>query len=89
MIQKHNNLTHIVVLIVEGLSVNDLLLNEHLFPKLTSSFPDRVEVLAPTHYGSEISQELAAVPLSVTQKDKLLRSKIMNWQLLIKYVLDC
>lgn len=62
-------------MVIEGFSSAEYFAHEHLFPKLTGGFPDRVEVVAPIEFGSSVARDLASVPLTVKQKDDLLKSK--------------
>ena len=64
-----------MTLVVEGVTSADFFDNEHLFPNLTNHFEDRVELLAPATYGSNIIKELACTPLTRPQKDTVLKSK--------------
>jgi len=73
--QKCNRLTNIVTLIIEGITSQDFFTHEHLFPKLTANFPDRVEVMSPIYYGSDPIYELACVPLTTSQKNAILNRK--------------
>ena len=77
-----------VALVLEGLSATDFMVNEHLFPHLKRHFENRVEILAPSHYGSGVPQELASVPLSINQKHKILESKFEEVELNIKLYLQ-
>jgi len=79
-LDKYNRLTHIVALVLEGLSCHDFFTYEHLFPKLTAIFPDRVEVCGPSHYGNEVAEEMACVPISNIQKRNILAGKGIDFE---------
>jgi len=65
-----------VVLLIEGLSLYDFQANESLFPAVTDVFTNRVEVITPLAYNGSLVEELAAVPLTGTQKHKLLNGEL-------------
>jgi hypothetical protein len=73
-LEKANRLTHVVALVIEGLSSEDFVLNEDLFPKLTEHFKNKVEFMAPSYYGRDIVQELSCIPLTNAQKETILQS---------------
>jgi RNA exonuclease 1 len=66
-----------VVLLIEGLSLYDFQAYESMFPIITDVFRHRVEVITPVAYNGSLVEELAAVPLTGTQKHKLLNRKFM------------
>lgn len=76
-LQKAQRLTHILTLIVEGVTSREFVSYEHLFPNLTSQFSDRVEVVAPAYYGRDVAEELSCIPLSNAQKEAILQRKII------------
>jgi len=76
-----------VALVVEGMTSEDFLTYEHLFPKLTEHFSDRVEFMSPIYYGRDVVQELSCIPLTNSQKEAILQSKIMfNWLKIVHYI---
>lgn len=58
---------------VEGLSAYHFTAYESMFPHITNNLNHRLEVVTPTVYGASITEELAAVPLTGTQSDKLIK----------------
>ncbi|PNF35208.1 hypothetical protein B7P43_G06862 [Cryptotermes secundus] len=71
-LEKYNHVSHRVVLLIEGLSLYDFQAHESQFPAITDIFKDRVEVITPPVYNGSLVEELAAVPLTGTQKHRLL-----------------
>jgi RNA exonuclease 1 len=65
------------VLLIEGLSLYDFQAHESQFPTITDIFKDRVEVITPPVYNGSLVEELAAVPLTGTQKHKLLNREFV------------
>ncbi|XP_001607810.2 RNA exonuclease 5 [Nasonia vitripennis] len=72
-LDKYNKVSHTVVFIVEGLSINHYVTNESAFKHLTSNLEHKLELITPSSYGGSVVDELAAVPLTGTQKAKLLK----------------
>ena len=72
-LDKYNKVSHTVVFVVEGLSIGHYTANQSLFQYLTSKLDHRLELITPTTYGGSVTDELAAVPLSGTQKSRLIR----------------
>ncbi|XP_071443205.1 uncharacterized protein Rexo5 isoform X3 [Hetaerina americana] len=88
---KFNKLSHTVVLAVDGISVNDLQ-SAAGFLRLPSQprddecealsspseklFPWKLEFVGPLSYGSNLVQEIATVPLSNTQYDRVIKKEI-------------
>lgn len=66
--------SHTVVFVVEGLSSYHFMAYENMFPHITNNLKYHLEVVTPAAYGASIIEELAAVPLTGTQSDKLIRS---------------
>lgn len=66
--------SHTVVFVVEGLSSYHFVAYENMFPHITNNLKYHLEVVTPAAYGASIIEELAAVPLTGTQSDKLIRS---------------
>jgi RNA exonuclease 1 len=67
-----------VVLLIEGLSLYDFQAHESLFSSVTDIFMNRVEVITPLAYNGSLVEELAAVPLTGTQKHKLLNGELYH-----------
>lgn len=72
-LEKYNKVTHTVVFVVEGLSSYHFMSYESMFPHIVNNLKYRLEVITPAVYGASIIEELAAVPLTGTQSDKLIR----------------
>ncbi|KOX77476.1 Putative RNA exonuclease NEF-sp [Melipona quadrifasciata] len=72
-LEKYNRVAHTVVLVVEGLSLYHFMAYENMFPHITSKLEHRVEVVTPKAYGGSVIEELAAVPITGIQSDKLLK----------------
>ena len=71
-----------MVLLIEGLSIYDFQAHESLFPAVTDIFTNRVEVITPLAYNGSLVEELAAVPLTGTQKHKLLNGELHHFHAL-------
>ncbi|XP_075226129.1 RNA exonuclease 5 isoform X2 [Lycorma delicatula] len=69
-VEKLTKLTHTVVFVVEGATVYDYVSSESNYAFLGNIY-HRVEVVSPMNYDGNLVEELATVPLSRTQKDKL------------------
>ncbi|XP_012220139.1 RNA exonuclease 5 [Linepithema humile] len=72
-LEKYNKVSHTVVFVVEGLSAYHFTAYESMFPHIVKNLNHRLEVVTPTVYGASITEELAAVPLTGTQSDKLIK----------------
>lgn len=72
-LEKYNKVTHTVVLVVESLSLYHFMAYESIFPYITNKLEHRVEVLTPTAYGGSVVEDLAAVPITGIQTDKLIK----------------
>lgn len=72
-IEKYNKISHTVVLVIEGISLYDFQSHESLCTNITEHFPNKVEVITPVTYNGNLIQELAAVPLTGTHKNRLLK----------------
>lgn len=72
-LEKYNKISHTVVLVVEGLSLYHFVAYESLFPHISSKLVHRVEVVTPCAYGGSVIEDLAAVPITGAQCDKLLK----------------
>lgn len=71
-----------MVLLIEGLSLYDFQAHESLFPGVTDIFTNRVEVITPLAYNGSLVEELAAVPLTGTQKHKLMNGELHHFRAL-------
>lgn len=72
VLTKWNRLSNLVVLVMDGVGLEDY--NSHTsdltwFPK---HLPNLVEVVSPLSYHSTVAEELALLPLTVTHKKKLI-----------------
>jgi len=72
VLTKWNRLSNLVVLVMDGVGLDDY--NSHIgdldwFPK---HIPNLVEVVSPISYGSSVAEELALLPLTVNHKKKLI-----------------
>ncbi|CAK9796798.1 RNA exonuclease 5 [Anthophora quadrimaculata] len=72
-LEKYNRVTHTVALVVEGLSLYHFIAYESMFSHITSKLEHRVEVVTPTAYGGSVIEDLAAVPITGIQSDKLIK----------------
>ncbi|XP_012525476.1 RNA exonuclease 5 isoform X2 [Monomorium pharaonis] len=72
-LEKYNRVSHTVVLVFEGLSSYHFIAYENMFPHIVNNLKHRLEVITPAVYGVSITEELAAVPLTGTQSDKLIK----------------
>lgn len=72
-LEKYNKVSHTVVFVVEGLSSYHFMAYESIFPHVVNNLKYHLEVVTPAAYGASIIEELAAVPLTGTQSDKLIR----------------
>jgi RNA exonuclease 1 len=64
-----------VVLVIEGLSLYEFQAHESMFPVITDVFKYRAEVITPLAYNGSLVEELAAFPLTETQKNRLVNRK--------------
>lgn len=72
-LDKYNKVSHTVVLVIEGLSVKHYSSNESKFEYLKSKLEYKLELVTPTLYGGSVVEELAAIPLTGTQKAHLIK----------------
>ncbi|XP_044737591.1 RNA exonuclease 5 [Chrysoperla carnea] len=73
-LDKYNRISHTIVLVVENLSIYHYTSYQSNFNILNTKFKDnQVEVLTPTCYGGNMIQELVSVPLTNTQRSKLIK----------------
>ena len=73
---KWTNLTHTVVLAVDGISVEDVESNPDLFSETLSIFEDGVEMANPALDGLTMAQSLAYVPLSIGATKRLMSGQL-------------
>lgn len=71
-------MAHTLVLVVEGLSLCHFMAHESMFPHITSKLEHRVEVVTPTAYGGSVIEDLAAVPMTGIQSDKLIKRTYLS-----------
>ncbi|KAF7995515.1 hypothetical protein HCN44_006622 [Aphidius gifuensis] len=72
-LEKFNKVSHTVVLVVEGLSLLHFNNNETVFTNVNKNLEHRMEIVTPATYGGSIVEDLAAVPLTGTEKNKLIK----------------
>uniref|UniRef100_A0A6M2DJQ9 Putative 3'-5' exonuclease n=1 Tax=Xenopsylla cheopis TaxID=163159 RepID=A0A6M2DJQ9_XENCH len=72
-LEKWNKLSQIVIVVAEGLTLNDYLDHKLSLPSIKTIFDASVEVVTPAVSECSIISELASVPLTGTQKDKLIQ----------------
>lgn len=72
-LEKYNKISHTVVIMLEGLSSYHFVAYENMFPHIVNNLKHRLEMITPSVYGASITEELAAVPLTGTQSDKLIK----------------
>lgn len=72
-VDKINKLSHTVVLVLEGLSLDHFMAHQSMFPHITSNLEHHLEIVTPAAYGGSIVEELVAVPLTGTQSLKLIQ----------------
>ncbi|XP_015609050.1 RNA exonuclease 1 isoform X2 [Cephus cinctus] len=72
-LEKYNKVSHTVVLVIEGLSLYHFMAYESMFSNITTNLEHRLELVTPAAYGGSIVEELAAVPLTGTQSDRLIK----------------
>ncbi|XP_076750664.1 RNA exonuclease 5 isoform X2 [Xylocopa sonorina] len=72
-LEKYNRVSHTIVFVVEGLSLYHFMAYESMFSHIISRLEHRVEVVTPTAYGGSVVEDLAAVPITGIQCDRLLK----------------
>lgn len=70
-LEKFNKVTHTVTMVVEGLSVYHFLSYESKFRHLSMELEHRFEMVTPATYGGSFVEEFAAVPLTGSQRRRL------------------
>ncbi|XP_076310400.1 RNA exonuclease 5 [Tachypleus tridentatus] len=64
--------SHVIVLIVDNVSVDDFCNNVKCFPNMCKLFKYALEFLSPKLYGRNLIEELSQVPLTMSGRRKLL-----------------
>lgn len=72
-IDRYTKISQIVVLVVENMSLYHFNSYESEFVNINSIFENKLEVVTPSVYDGDLVAEVAAVPLTSTQKDKLVK----------------
>ena len=70
---KWNRLSNVVVLVLEGVGLDDYQAHFSELGWLRRHMVDLVEVMSPASYHSSIVEELTLLPLTVTHKEKLIQ----------------
>jgi len=72
LLSKWNRLSNLVVLVMDGVGLDDY--NSHTGEDawFSKHIPNLVEVVSPASYHSTVAEELALLPLTVTHKKKLI-----------------
>lgn len=63
-LEKYSKLVNTNILIVENMSLYHYSSNESNFPFLSTKFDNKLEIITPNSYSSDIVQELSMVPLT-------------------------
>jgi RNA exonuclease 1 len=85
-LDKYNNISHTIVFIIEGLTVNHYISNKTIFQHITSKLDYKLEISA-TDYERSFLEELINLPLSKTQITNLIK-KFGSLKTAIKYNTD-
>ncbi|KAJ9594990.1 hypothetical protein L9F63_013712 [Diploptera punctata] len=72
-IEKNSRISHTVVFVIEGISLYDYQSHESLCTNMKEVFTNKLEVITSVSYNNSLIQELAAVPLTITQKNRILK----------------
>lgn len=72
-LERHSRLSHIVVFLVEGISLYDFSSHCSSFEFINSTLENQVEVVMPDSYNGSLVEELISVPLTGICKEKLIR----------------
>jgi RNA exonuclease 1 len=70
---KPSQITHTVILVIEGLTSYNFMANESLFVKTKGIFEHQLEVILPKCERNKIIHELSYVPLTQSHKEKLIK----------------
>jgi len=73
VLTKWNRLSNIVVLVIDGIGIDDLSTHKDDLKWLPSHIPNMLEIVSPLSYHSSIAEELALIPLTVVHKEKLIQ----------------
>lgn len=73
VLDKCNKISQTTCLIVEGVSIQHWLNQQHNLPFVKNTFNDFVEILTPSVYKGSLAQELVLVPLSEVEKESLIQ----------------
>ncbi|XP_037093835.1 uncharacterized protein LOC119113658 [Pollicipes pollicipes] len=68
-----DRISRTVAMVVDGLSLRDLQLHQDLMKSTLTLFPHQTELISPAHYGTSVAEEILNVPLSMTQKHRLVQ----------------
>ncbi|XP_057321368.1 RNA exonuclease 5 [Microplitis mediator] len=71
-LEKYNKLSHTVVFVVEGLTMYHFSSYESLFPNIKNLLEHRLEVVTPATIDGSVVEQLAAVPLTSSERKKLI-----------------
>ena len=72
VLTKWNRLSNLVVLVMDGVGLDDFNSHSSDLSWLPKHLPNLVEVVSPASYHSTVAEELALLPLTVTHKKKLI-----------------
>jgi len=70
---KWNRLSNMIILVMEGVGIDDFKKMEKSRGWMEKHLPDMVEVVSPSSYHSSVVEELSMLPLSVRHKEKLIK----------------
>jgi len=73
VMQKWNRLSNMVVLVLEGVGLDDYTNNYNNLGWLRKHVPNMVEIMSPSSYHSSVVEELSLLPLTIKHKDKLIK----------------
>lgn len=71
-VDKYNKLSHTVLIVVEGVSLDHYLAHENSFPLITTHLKHKLELITPVAHGGSIVEEIVAVPLTGEHNYKLI-----------------
>eukprot|EP00090_Calanus_glacialis_P004236 TRINITY_DN13135_c0_g1_i1.p1 TRINITY_DN13135_c0_g1~~TRINITY_DN13135_c0_g1_i1.p1 ORF type:complete len:630 (-),score=236.77 TRINITY_DN13135_c0_g1_i1:28-1917(-) len=72
LLSKWNRLSNLVVLVIDGVGLDDYNSQTGEDAWFSKHIPNLVEVVSPASYHSTVAEELALLPLTVTHKKKLI-----------------
>jgi len=70
---KWNRLSNMVILVLEGVGLEDWGKHDKSHGWMEKHLPDLVEVMSPSSYHSSVVEELSLLPLTVMHKEKLIK----------------